>query len=179
MEKDYYEIYKKYDKLVNIIDHKVNRINNEIIFLKKTINNLNNYEYDKKSKKKFIISSILLVLTAIFGIFIVINPITISILSLIQSIIISMSIYSIVLCAVVAEAFCVINNIPQKSDNIGVKGIENEIKSLEAEKNNLINEYNSIHTIKKDIDELVNHYQDLSKKEYQYCQINKQRKKFR
>lgn len=179
MEKNYYEIYKKYDKLVNKIDNKITNIVTDIVYKKKIVNDLKNFKYSKDDMKKFILSIILTISSIIITTVFIINPIKLASLSFIQNIIFTTFISSVCIFTTLSSSLKLIKYFPSKIDNQVILNIESEISNLDNEKNKLIEELKNINTIKKDIDDLSIFYNELYKQEYEEKSMCFQKKKFR
>ena len=48
IKNNYYQIYKKYNKIISKIDYKIDNINNDITFKKKVLCDLKKYEVKKR-----------------------------------------------------------------------------------------------------------------------------------
>lgn len=179
IKNNYYQIYKKYNKIISKIDYKIDNINNDITFKKKVLYALKNYEVKKKDIIKFIISSLLTTIFLLSTIILVFNPIKFINLTFNQNFLISICINTLGLFATSISTFETIKFFPSKVDKQTIANLEKEIANLNYNKEKLIEEINNVKTIKKDIDDLKVFYINLYKKEYPQNELSFQKKKFR
>lgn len=179
IKNNYYQIYKKYNKIISKIDYKIDNINNDITFKKKVLYDLKNYEVKKKDIIKFIISSLLTTIFLLSTIILVFNPIKFINLTFNQNFLISICINTLGLFVTSISTFETIKFFPSKVDKQTIANLEKEIANLNYNKEKLIEEINNVKTIKKDIDDLKVFYINLYKKEYPQNELSFQKKKFR
>lgn len=179
IKNNYYQIYKKYNKIISKIDYKIDNINNDITFKKKVLYDLKNYEVKKKDIIKFIISSLLTTIFLLSTIILVFNPIKFINLTFNQNFLISICINTLGLFVTSISTFETIKFFPSKVDKQTIANLEKEIANLNYNKEKLIEELNNVKTIKKDIDDLKIFYINLYKKEYPQNELSFQKKKFR
>mgnify|MGYP004622493471 FL=1 len=179
IKNNYYQIYKKYNKIISKIDYKIDNINNDITFKKKVLYDLKNYEVKKKDIIKFIISSLLTTIFLLSTIILVFNPIKFINLTFNQNFLISICINTLGLFVTSISTFETIKFFPSKVDKQTIANLEKEIANLNYNKEKLIEELNNVKTIKKDIDDLKVFYINLYKKEYPQNELSFQKKKFR
>ncbi len=179
IKNNYYQIYKKYNKIISKIDYKIDNINNDITFKKKVLYALKNYEVKKKDIIKFIISSLLTTIFLLSTIILVFNPIKFINLTFNQNFLISICINTLGLFVTSISTFETIKFFPSKVDKQTIANLEKEIANLNYNKEKLIEEINNVKTIKKDIDDLKVFYINLYKKEYPQNELSFQKKKFR
>ena len=179
IKNNYYQIYKKYNKIISKIDYKIDNINNDITFKKKVLCDLKNYKIEKKDIIKFIISSFLTTIFLLSTIILVFNPIKFISLTFNQNFLISICINTLGLFITCISTFETIKFFPSKVDKQTIANLENEITNLNYNKEKLIEELNNVKTIKKDIDDLKIFYINLYKKEYPQNELSFQKKKFR
>lgn len=179
IKNNYYQIYKKYNKIISKIDYKIDNINNDITFKKKVLCDLKNYEVKKKDIIKFIISSLLTTIFLLSTIILVFNPIKFINLTFNQNFLISICINTLGLFVTSISTFETIKFFPSKVDKQTIANLEKEIANLNYNKEKLIEEINNVKTIKKDIDDLKVFYINLYKKEYPQNELSFQKKKFR
>ena len=176
---NYYEIYKKYNKIINKIDYQINNINNDLIFKKKILNNLKNYKIKKEHIMKFVIYCLFTTIFLVSTTILIFNPIRFISLSFIQNFLLSICINTIGLFATSISTLKAIKFFPSKVNEQTIDNLENEINNLNKKKEKLLEELNNIKTIKKDIDDLKIFYINLYEKEYPQNTLNFQKKKFR
>lgn len=179
IKNNYYQIYKKYNKIISKIDYKIDNINNDITFKKKVLYDLKNYEVKKKDIIKFIISSLLTTIFLLSTIILVFNPIKFINLTFNQNFLISICINTLGLFVTSISTFETIKFFPSKVDKQTIANLEKEIANLNYNKEKLIEELNNVKTIKKDIDDLKVFYINLYRKEYSQNELSFQKKKFR
>ncbi len=179
IKNNYYQIYKKYNKIISKIDYKIDNINNDITFKKKVLCDLKNYEVKKKDIIKFIISSLLTTIFLLSTIILVFNPIKFINLTFNQNFLISICINTLGLFVTSISTFETIKFFPSKVDKQTIANLEKEIANLNYNKEKLIEELNNVKTIKKDIDDLKAFYINLYRKEYPQNELSFQKKKFR
>lgn len=179
IKNNYYQIYKKYNKIISKIDYKIDNINNDITFKKKVLCDLKNYEVKKKDIIKFIISSLLTTIFLLSTIILVFNPIKFINLTFNQNFLISICINTLGLFVTSISTFETIKFFPSKVDKQTIANLEKEIANLNYNKEKLIEELNNVKTIKKDIDDLKVFYINLYRKEYPQNELSCQKKKFR
>lgn len=179
IKNNYYQIYKKYNKIISKIDYKIDNINNDITFKKKVLCDLKNYEVKKKDIITFIISSLLTTIFLLSTIILVFNPIKFINLTFNQNFLISICINTLGLFVTSISTFETIKFFPSKVDKQTIANLEKEIANLNYNKEKLIEELNNVKTIKKDIDDLKVFYINLYKKEYPQNELSFQKKKFR
>lgn len=179
IKNNYYQIYKKYNKIISKIDYKIDNINNDITFKKKVLCDLKNYEVKKKDIIKFIISSLLTTIFLLSTIILVFNPIKFINLTFNQNFLISICINTLGLFVTSISTFETIKFFPSKVDKQTIANLEKEIANLNYNKEKLIEELNNVKTIKKDIDDLKVFYINLYRKEYSQNELSFQKKKFR
>lgn len=179
IKNNYYQIYKKYNKIISKIDYKIDNINNDITFKKKVLCDLKNYEVKKKDIIKFIISSLLTTIFLLSTIILVFNPIKFINLTFNQNFLISICINTLGLFVTSISTFETIKFFPSKVDKQTIANLEKEIANLNYNKEKLIEELNNVKTIKKDIDDLKVFYINLYRKEYPQNELSFQKKKFR
>lgn len=165
MNNDILFILKKYNILINRIDYKINFITNEIVFNNKVIYTLENNGFNKKSKK-WIFYACLSFLTLINSIFLMINPISITKLTVLQNFLFSSVINGISLFFSVNMFFQTIKNYPTKIDYKSIEILKRKNKKLVIQKEELIFEKQEIIQMKKNIDELNEYYLNEYKKTY-------------
>ena len=179
IKNNYYQIYKKYNKIISKIDYKIDNINNDITFKKKVLCDLKKYEVKKKDIIKFIISSLLTTIFLLSTIILVFNPIKFINLTFNQNFLISICINTLGLFVTSISTFETIKFFPSKVDKQTIANLEKEIANLNYNKEKLIEELNNVKTIKKDIDDLKVFYINLYRKEYPQNELSCQKKKFR
>ena len=179
IKNNYYQIYKKYNKIISKIDYKIDNINNDITFKKKVLCDLKNYEVKKKDIIKFIISSLLTTIFLLSTIILVFNPIKFINLTFNQNFLISICINTLGLFVTSISTFETIKFFPSKVDKQTIANLEKEIANLNYNKEKLIEELNNVKTIKKDIDDFKVFYINLYRKEYPQNELSFQKKKFR
>lgn len=183
MKNNYYIIYKKYSELIQKLNNKIERLDNDIICMEKIIDNLNNSCYSTGNKKKMILFSILTVILAFICYYVIINPITIVGFSIFQNFIIRSIINLVALVSVIIGTLNVAKNIPSSNKNIDINevtaNIQKEIDKKIDEKNKINKEKEKIISIKEDIDDLKNFYHTEHKINFPEEKINFQKKKFR
>lgn len=179
IKNNYYQIYKKYNKIISKIDYKIDNINNDITFKKKVLCDLKNYEVKKKDIITFIISSLLTTIFLLSTIILVFNPIKFINLTFNQNFLISICINTLGLFVTSISTFETIKFFPSKVDKQTIANLEKEIANLNYNKEKLIEELNNVKTIKKDIDDLKVFYINLYRKEYPQNELSFQKKKFR
>lgn len=179
IKNNYYQIYKKYNKIISKIDYKIDNINNDITFKKKVLCDLKNYEVKKKDIITFIISSLLTTIFLLSTIILVFNPIKFINLTFNQNFLISICINTLGLFVTSISTLETIKFFPSKVDKQTIANLEKEIANLNYNKEKLIEELNNVKTIKKDIDDLKVFYINLYRKEYPQNELSFQKKKFR